>query len=656
MPPRRRRPTIRKSRPPRRSGWLTALKQKIFSPGFFKALVLTAIWGSVLLVTLTAFFAYEIPDILRKADLKRHPAIIMEDREGHVFARYGDLHGDTVTVSTLPRYLVHAFLAIEDRRFYEHGGVDVWGIMRASIRNMIAGHVVQGGSTITQQLAKNLFLGNKRTLRRKVQELLLSLWLENKLSKDEILSAYLNRIYLGSGTYGVDAASRLYFNKTAREVNLHEATVLASLPKAPSLYSPLNNPKASEARARVVLQAMIDAKFISQKAKDTFVSNSPLPRQRDGNSNERYFADWVMEQLGGLIDEQDEDVIIRTTLDTGMQNAAEKQIALALRANSQSKQVSQAALVTINRAGAVRALVGGSDYGNSSFNRASQAKRQPGSAFKPFVFLTALNRGISADTPLLDGPLKIGSWQPQNFDKDYRGSVSMKDALAYSLNTATIRLAQMAGINSVRQTAVRMGISPPLENNLSLALGTSEVSLVDITSAYAAIANHGRVVIPYGIEEIRTKSGAVLFKRPAPEMPQVVDSDAADGVSEMMRAAVNYGTARRAALDMRVAGKTGTTQDYRDAWFIGFTDKLTTGVWMGNDDNTPMLKVTGGSLPAQLWHDYMLTASGKAGNEPDSAESAAYSHEQSNGITHLIEDLFGGKSITIENTYPTGKR
>jgi penicillin-binding protein 1A len=640
-----------------------AFIRNVRSSRILKGMLLVGLWGFVALGVLMAFYAYEIPEILRKADLKRHPAIVMEDKDGTVFARYGDFHGDTISVSTLPPHLVKAFLAIEDRRFYDHGGVDVFGIMRASVRNFFAGRVVQGGSTITQQLAKNLFLSGTRTLRRKVQEVMLALWLERKLTKDEILSAYLNRIYLGSGTYGVDAAAWMYFNKSARNVNLHEATILAGLPRAPSRYSPLNDPKAAEGRARVVLQAMVDAKFITPNQKANAISSMPLPSDKPSVGMEgRYYADWIMEQLGGLIEEQEDDVIIRTTLDLSMQREAEKQVDAMLAQNGATKKVSQAALVTMNNAGAVRALVGGRNYNQSSFNRATQAKRQPGSSFKPFVYLAALEAGYSPDTSLTDAPLKIGSWRPQNYEDTYRGQISMRDALAFSVNTATIRLAQQVGISRVRQLAIKLGIHPPLQNDLSLALGTSEVSLLDLTSAYAVFANGGQAVAPYGISEIRSEKGQILYRRQAPPMPQLVNAGSVDALGDMLQAAVAYGTAKRAQLDVQVAGKTGTTQDYRDAWFVGYTSRLTTGVWMGNDDNDPMAKVTGGSLPAGLWHDYMIAA--RAGNdEPGRRESpASYSRQQSDGFQNFIEGIFGGgnnsggdNNITIEHTYPGHK-
>ena len=619
----------------------------------FKFLVLATIWGTVLVGIIVAYFAYEIPDILRKTDLKQHPSIVLEARDGTVFDRYGEYHGDTLTIKDMPAHLVQAFLAIEDRRFYEHGGIDVFGILRAGVSNVLAGHLVQGGSTITQQLAKNLFLSSQRTTRRKIQEILISLWLENKLSKDEILAAYLNRIYLGSGAYGVDAAAHLYFNKSARDVTLREAAILASLPKAPSRYSPLNNPEAAEARSRVVIQAMIDAKFLLPTQKSDTVTQAPLPGKKPGGGGDgKYFVDWTMDQLGDLIDEQDEDVIIRTTLDLPMQREAERQIDNMITDKGKASNVTQAALVSIGQNGAVRALVGGRDYAESSFNRATQAKRQPGSSFKPIVYLAALERGIDKDEKLLDAPIKIGGWSPENYTENFRGEVSMKDALAYSINTATVRLAERTGAGRIQKLATKLGITTPLHRELSLALGTNEVTVLDMTSVFAVFAHHGRAVIPYAIEKITTRSGKILYERGATAMPQLVDSDNVAALDEMLQACVSYGTGKKAALNQTASGKTGTTQDYRDAWFIGYTGRMTTGIWLGNDDNKEMNKVTGGSLPAQLWHDYMQAA--YTHEEQDT--EPAYTREQSGGFKRFLDGLFDDDRVKVEPDYPDGRR
>jgi penicillin-binding protein 1A len=644
-------PSRRRSAPNPFRGLAEALE----AGNIFKALVILTVWGFVAVACVLAYYAYEIPDILRKADLKRAPSITLEARDGTVFSRYGEFYGDPVSVGNLPPHLIHAFLAIEDRRFYDHSGIDLFGIARATYQNIAAGHTVQGGSTITQQLAKNLFLGPQRTLRRKLQEAMLSLWLEAKLSKDEILSAYLNRIYLGSGAYGVDAAARLYFNKSARQVTVREAAILAGLPRAPSRYSPLNDAAAAEARSRVVLQAMVDAGYLTPGQKTASVTQSPLTARRAGQPGEgRYFVDWVMEQMGDMLSETGEDVIIRTSLDINLQREAERDLESLLDKQGKDANVSQAALVSIGEDGAVRAMVGGREYNDSSFNRAVQAKRQPGSAFKPFVYLAALEQGMSPDDTLMDAPIRIGKWSPENFDNRYRGEVSMRDALAYSINTPTVRLAQKVGIGIILKTATALGITSPLRRDASVALGTSEVSLIDITSAYAVLAQNGHAVLPYGVEQIRTKSGTVIYKRARTPSLQIVSGDTVAALDSMMQSAVEYGTGRRAGLGgMPVAGKTGTTQDYRDAWFIGYADGLTTGVWMGNDDNAAMTRISGGTLPAQLWHDYMGRAVTVA--EEKVPRAASYSRQQSSGFRQFLDDLFSG-DVTVEPEYEEKRR
>ncbi len=622
--------------------------------GLWQAAGLALIWGAVFAAIVLGWYAYEIPDILRRADLKRHPAIILEARDGREFARFGGYRGDPVTVERLPPHLIRAFLAVEDRRFYDHGAIDPIGILRAGIHNILAGRVVQGGSTITQQLAKNLFLGPQRTFRRKAQEAMLAVWLERKYTKDEILSAYLNRVYMGSGAWGVDAASRLYFNKPAKDVNLHEAAILAGLPRAPSRYSPLNNPEAAEARARVVLKAMVDSGFISPKKREDVVSSSALSRRGPGQAGEgRYFADWVMdevnERIGGARKKSDapRDIIVRTTLDLSMQREAEKRLAALLSKEGETRKVSQAALVTLGAGGAVRVMVGGRDYAKSPFNRAAQARRQPGSAFKPFVYLNAFQNGLTPENTILDAPIRVGKWAPANHDGRYRGPVMLKEALAQSLNTATVRLAHKLRMGEVRNLALRLGIEPPLARDLSLALGTSEVSLLNITGAYASFASAGVAVVPHGVTEIREKGGVTLYRRPDADPPQRVDSGAVAALDDALEAVVDHGTGKRARLPgLRVAGKTGTTQDYRDAWFIGYTSRLVTGIWMGNDDNTSMNRVTGGTLPAGLWRSYMAAI--KTRGESEARLSPGYTAHQTGHFRRFLEGIFGGASISTE--------
>lgn len=529
--------------------------------------------------------------------------------DGTVFARYGDLYGQRVSARDVPPHLIAAILAIEDRRFFSHFGVDPIGMLRAMVSNTLARRVVQGGSTLTQQLAKNLFLTPERTTRRKVQEMLLAFWLERTYNKEQILTAYLNRVYLGAGAYGVDAASEVYFGKPVAQMNLLECAMMAGLLRAPSRFSPTNNPRLALQRASVVLAAMVDAGFITDADKEAALRQAPQAKAGAGGSDDgRYFADWVVDQVGAVLENAPQDITVMTTLDLGLQRSAERKLDGLLASQGEGKNVSEAALVSMTRDGAVKALVGGRDYGSSQFNRAVQAKRQPGSSFKPVIYLAGLEAGLTPDDVMEDEPLKIGNWQPHNYDNKYRGSVTLRDALAESLNIIAVKVLQKAGVSNVVATARALGITSDIDPDLSLALGTNSVSPLEMTGVYAALATGGRAVMPYAIKEIRSREGKTLYIRDDVNMPVTVNPQAVSTLVDMMQGVVNNGTGRRAALDRPVAGKTGTSSDYRDAWFIGFTGNYITGVWMGNDDNQPMKKVTGGNLPAQLWHDFMVDA------------------------------------------------
>ncbi|MEX0758303.1 MAG: transglycosylase domain-containing protein, partial [Tistlia sp.] len=449
-------------------------------------------------------------------ELTRKPSVRLIDADGRPLAAFGDLYGDSLAVAELPAHLPQAVLAVEDRRFYSHIGLDPIGILRAAVANLVSGQLRQGGSTITQQLAKNLFLTPERTVKRKVQEMLLAFWLESKLSKDRILSLYLNRVYLGAGTYGVDAAARRYFGKSAREVGLYEAAMIAGLLKAPSRYNPANDADLAHRRAVTVLQAMADAGFLSEAELELAVRERRRGEAEVADRG-RYFADWaltrVVEESGPL----DGDMIVSTTLDSRLQRIVEEEAARLLDGPGIAAGASQAAVVVMAPDGAVRAMVGGRSYGDSQFNRAVQALRQPGSAFKPFIYLAALEAGMTPDSPVLDAPIEFatpnGPWRPANFSHDYRGTVSLRDALALSINTSAVRLAQSVGVERVAATARRLGITTPLSENLSLALGTSEVSVLDMAAAYATLANGGEGVWPYGVSLIETKAGERIYAR-----------------------------------------------------------------------------------------------------------------------------------------------
>ena len=573
--------------------------------------MLTAIWGSLALAVILLYYGYDLPDVHQVAQHVRRPAVTLVAADGTRFSRTGEIQGAIIDVSRLPRVLVQAVIAVEDRRFYHHFGIDPIGLARAVYVNLRHEHMVQGGPTITQQLAKNLFLSPDRTLRRKIQEALLALWLEHVYSKDQILTAYLNRVYLGAGAYGVDAAAQTYFGKPVSRITLHEAAIIAGLLKATSRYSPVNNPDEASQRAQVVLDTMVEAGFITPADMAAATLEPPSPRPATAAGLGRYFADWISDHVGSYIGYDHEDLVVFTTLNLRAQQAAERRLAELLATQGPQNQVSQGALVALSPDGAVRALVGGRNYGESPFNRATQALRQPGSSFKPFIYLAALEAGYTPETTVEDAPLRIGHWQPANYEKGFRGLVPLRDALAHSINTCAVRVLEQVGIDRVRSLAQRLGITSPLGHDLSLALGTSEVTPLELTAAYAGIANGGRPVIHYAILEIRDNRGTELYKRhgsTAAGLPVVAGQDAVSQLTGMMTGVLAYGTGKAARLDRPAAGKTGTSSDYRDAWFVGFTADLVSGVWLGNDNNDEMKKVTGGGLPARLWHDFMMEA------------------------------------------------
>ncbi len=566
--------------------------------------IILGIWGLLAGGLVLLVFSWDLPRPETALDAARRPSLTLEDASGRIFATYGDVVGDPLRLKDLPPYLPAAAVAVEDRRFYSHMGLDLVGIARAGLVNLQAGRVVQGGSTITQQVAKNLFLTNARTFRRKVQEVLLTLWLERHFTKQEILEIWLNRVYLGSGAFGVDAAARLYFGVSARQVNLWQAAVIAGLPRAPSRFNPRVDPAAAAQRAREVLAAMVEnGAATAQQAKDA-AAQIAFP-QRAATAG--WFADWASEQAQPLLDEG-ADAVVRTTLDLRMQAVVEGKVAALLDGPGAQAGVGQAAVVVLDAAtGAVRAMVGGRDYRTSPFNRAVVARRQAGSSFKPFVWLAALEKGARPDDTVMDGPIRLGSWSPSNYDGKFRGEVSLAEALAQSLNTAAVRLLiQAGGPRAVIEVAHRLGIAGSLPTNDTLALGTGDVGLLEIADAYAAFFNGGLRVPPTGLDSLR--AGGRTAAAPRPQASRVIDPDIAEMMRGMLLGVVRNGSGRPAAVPGRVVGgKTGTTQDFRDAWFIGDVggagSGLIIGVWMGNDDNTPMKQVSGGGLPARLFHD-----------------------------------------------------
>src|SRR5258708_6037379 len=604
--PRERKPRVTKSGSKRRA--------KGRAPGglyrlFYWSAVL-GLWGVIAAVGVVVWVGAPLPAIQSLEIPKRPPTIQITGADGSVLATRGEMAGANVSLKDLPPYLPKAFIAIEDRRFYSHYGVDPLGILRAAVANVLHRGVSQGGSTLTQQLAKNLFLTEERTLQRKLQEVELALWLERKHSKSEILELYLNRVYFGSGAYGVEAASQRYFGKSARNVTLSEAAMLAGLVKSPSRLAPNRNPEGAEQRAQIVLSAMADAKFITEAQAQASIGHPSYNVKPAGAGTVNYVADWIGEVLDDLIGQIDRDIVVETTIDPKLQNVAEAAVIDELAAKSVKFNVSQGALVAMSPDGAVRAMVGGRNYAESQYNRAVTAKRQPGSAFKPFVYLTAIESGLTPETIRQDAPLDVKGWKPENYSHEYFGAVTLTQALAMSLNTVAVRLGLEVGPKNVVRTAHRLGISSKLDANASIALGTSEVSLTELVGAYAPFANGGVGVAPHVVNRIRTAEGnKVLYARQPDQLGQVIEPRHVAMMNTMMQETLLSGTARKAEIPgWPAAGKTGTSQDFRDAWFIGYTGHLVAGVWLGNDDSSPTKKTTGGGIPVEIWSKFMKAA------------------------------------------------
>jgi penicillin-binding protein 1A len=568
------------------------------------------LWAFIGVIGVIGWVAAHLPPIQSLEVPKRPPSIQIVGLNGRVLATRGEMGGAAVALRDMPPFLPKAFLAIEDRRFYSHYGVDPVGVGRALAANVLRRGVSQGGSTITQQLAKNLFLTQERTIWRKLQEAILAVWLERKFTKDEILDLYLNRVYFGSGAYGVEAAAQRYFGKSARSVTLSEAALLAGLVKSPSKLAPTRNYDGAERRAQVVLAAMSDAGFVTDAAAKGAIASAPKIAKQSAGGSINYVADWVMDVLNDVVGRVEQDIVVETTIDPALQAGAEKALLDELNAKGAKFDVEQGAMVVMTPQGAVRALVGGRNYADSQFNRAVAARRQPGSAFKPFVYLTALERGLTPETIRDDKPIEVKGWKPENYTHEYLGPVTLQKALANSLNTVSVRLTMEVGPQAVVRTAHRLGIASKLEPNASIALGTSEVSVMELVSAYVPFANGGIAVAPHVIDKVRIANGnKLIYKAFNPGLGRVIDDRHVAMMNQMMQETLTSGTARKAALaGWPSAGKSGTSQDYRDAWFIGYTGHLVTGVWLGNDDNTSTKKLTGSAMPADIWNHFMAAA------------------------------------------------
>ena len=554
------------------------------------------------------YFVARVPDPILATLDDRPPNVTVLAADGTVLAERGLRRGH-VRLDVLPPYLVNAVLATEDRRFYQHFGIDPLGLVRASFRNAQAGTVVEGGSTVTQQLAKNLFLHPERTFSRKLEEVIYAVWLEQRFTKDEILELYLNRVYFGGGTFGVEAAARRYFGRSARFVTLPQAALLAGLLKAPSRYAPTRSVKLASTRVAEVLDNMVEAGFLSE-AEAEAARKLPLRLSAKGDDTGfRYAVDWVAELLPEFVGDHQSDLIVETTIDPGLQRASQQALRRMLNNEGREANAGEGAVVVLDPYGAVKALVGGRSYAASPFDRALKALRQPGSAFKPFVYLAALESGYRPDSMAYDGPTTIAGWSPRNYTGTYQGEVTLREGMAHSLNTVAARLTSDVGAWKVVRAARRLGIQSQLHDNPSIALGTAEVTLLELTSAYAPFANGGHGVLPHLITRVSSGEGKVLYQRRRSTTGQVVALGYVGAMNDMLNATIVRGTGKRAAFPGHIAaGKTGTTQGSRDAWFVGYTAHYVAGVWIGNDDGARMKKVTGGTLPAKLWHDIMLYA------------------------------------------------
>jgi 1A family penicillin-binding protein len=586
----------------RQPGWLRLLRISL------NALVVVAI----VFVALLGYLAYTLPlseDFERK-QLQFSTTLVATN--GEIFAMRGQFRGEILNLKQIPRHLAQAVVSVEDHRFYSHFGLDPIGMARAAFVNTLAGQVRQGGSTITQQLAKLMFLSAERTFKRKIQEAMIALWLEHRLSKDEILVRYLNKVYLGAGAFGIDGAAQRYFNKSARDLTLAESAMLAGLIRAPSYLAPTRNLEAARERASLVLKTMVDNEFITQATAETadvdkvVLAVNPNTQITSGS---RYFADWVAAEARDLLGPLSADLTVQTTLNVILQELAESTLRRWLDGEGAKRNVGQGAMVVLDREGAVLAMVGGRDYDESEFNRATQALRQPGSLFKLFVYLAAFDAGMTPDTTLVDQPLKVDEWEPQNYGGQHRGTVTLRTAFADSINSVAVQLTETVGRGRVIGVARSLGVQSPLKPHPSLALGASEVTLLEMASAYAAMAADVKRVTPFGIRSIRGQSRKLHEHRPAPTAQQdaMLPWHRAE-MLDLLISAVDRGTGKAAKLSSPVAGKTGTTQEYRDAWFIGFTADIVAAIWLGNDDNAPTDRVTGGDLPARIWRDFIAAA------------------------------------------------
>src|SRR5690242_334510 len=576
-----------------RSTFMTVLRGLAYA-------ALLGVLGLIVAVAVATAYLPSYSELTKRNDLGQ--MIRVRAANGSVLVSLGPSFGKWLTYDEIPPEMRAALISTEDRRFRSHVGVDPIGLVRAVGSALVEGHRVRATSTITQQLARNIFLTNKRDYVRKLKEAILALALERKFSKDQILELYLNREYFGGGAYGIDAASRKFFGHSADHLSLGEAAILAGLVKAPSNYSPTADVEAARARSGVVLETMAKNGFITPDEAQAANPAAIKIQQTTSNNSVRYFTDWALPQLDTLIDQTTEPIDVWTTLDPGMQAAADRSI----RANAPDG--AQGALVAIDRDGAVRAMVGGKDYVSSIYNRATQAERQPGSAFKLFVYLSALESGMKPTDTIVDEPVTIDGWSPRNAERQNLGPVSLREAFSRSINTVSAKIGQQLGFSTIADMARRFGITTPISTYPSMVLGSSDVRLIEMTRAFASIANKGVAVTPYGIRKVVTADGRLLYNHDTDEGRVLVAPWVAAEMTDLLQSAVLSGTGRAAQIGRPVAGKTGTTSSNKDGWFIGFSSGLTTGVWMGRDDARTVAGLQGGTAPARAFHDFMVVA------------------------------------------------
>jgi len=609
------------------------------------------VWGLIFLAGFLAMFATDLPDTSKLYDVHRQPSITYLDRSGSVVAVRGSQYAPPADLDSLPAYVPAAFVAIEDRQFYHHLGFNPWGMLRSEIYNLShRGAALRGGSTITQQLARNLFLTPAQTYRRKIQELVLAVWLELNFSKKQILALYLNRVNFGGGAYGIEAASRRYFNKPAAGLTLGEAALLAATMKGPSRYNPAANSERAARRATVVLNSMVETGAITAAQRDEAFGEPVHVSATLADQRAQYFIDWLDTQVRAQVGEPGEDLVVETTLDLPIQSVAEQTIRTGVAAHA-NQGVGQGAVIAMDGGGRIRAYVGGSNYADSQYDRVTEARRQAGSAFKPFVYLTAMEAGRKPSDPVVDEPITIGNWSPRNYTGRYLGAITLETAFAQSINTVAARLANQVGTGRVADTAHRLGITSNIQTDPSMALGAVEVSPLEMAQAYDAFANGGFRIHAYGIERIRTASGRVLYDHAAEKTTRtdVIGNPALTYMVQMMRQVIAVGTGTKAKVaGYDLAGKTGTTSDYKDAWFIGYTGGFTAAVWLGRDDNTPMRKVAGGGAPTEIWHTFMAAVLPRLKVTPIPTNAAmATPQADDDAIGNVIDD---GAAVAPEPT------